>query len=350
MIRSAFILTILSLTLLYGATMAQETAPIGKTVDTVEETVSQDPAADLVVVRVSGNPITEKQVIDIINELARQENLTLDQSRQRYSLFFDRAIETLITHSLMRARMSDAGIVVDEAEINAQVQQTAQRFATPEAFQKALADQGLTEAGLRNSLRDNLRMQKVIEEASKGTVQITDSDVEKFYANNPDTFTVTERAHVAHILFKIPPDATAAQKEEIRKRLESIRVDIEAEIITFADAAAKYSQDESTAAIGGDMGFVTRDNLPKPFANAVFNTRMGAVTPALESQAGYHILKALDLRPAGHVTLEEVRTALKQSLEQDAIQSARQKYVEGLKSNATIEFFMTAEEFARRHN
>ena len=335
MIRLAFIFTILLLTLLSGTAGASETA-------------APESAADLVVVRVSGDPITEKQILDAINELAKQENLTIEQSMQRNSLLFDRAVETLITYSLMKTRVREMNITVDDADVETQMRQTVQRFPSPEAFQKAMTDQGLTEADLRNNIRDNIRIQIVVDEASKNAAQITEDDVEKFYDDNINQFALTERARMAHILLEIPQGATAAQKEEVRKKLESIRIDIEADIITFVDAAAKYSQDAKTAANGGEVGLVTRDDLPKPFADALFRTKPGSVTPALESQSGYHIMKALELRPAEQTTLEEARPAIRQALEQNAIQSARQIFVEELKSKASIEYFMTSEEFDKR--
>ena len=343
MMRSALIFTILLSMFMSGAAGADEAAGAA-------EPAWPDPAADLVVVRVSGDPITEKQILDAINQLARQEDLTLDQSKQRNSLLFDRAVESLITLSLMKARMNETNVVIDDAAVEAQLRQMAQRYPSTEAFQKALADQGQTEAGLRKSITENLRMLKVVDEASKNAAPVTEAEIEKFYAENPDKFALPERARMAHILLRIPQGATAAQKEEIRKKLEGIRVDIEAEIITFADAAAKYSEDANTAANGGDMGLVTRANLPKPFADALFNRKPGSVSPAIESQAGYHIIKALELMPAERAALEEAKQNLRQSLEENAKQSARQKFLEELKSKATIEYFMTAGEFAGRRD
>ena len=350
MMRSAFIFTALLLTLLSGAVGAEEAAPLDNASES-GETASPVPAADLVVVRVSGDPITEKQVIDAIRELVRQENVTLEQSRaQRNAMLFDRAVENLITLSLMKTRMREMNVAVDEAVVDAYLRQTAQGFSSPEAFQKSLEEQGITEGDFRNNIRESVRLQKVIDEASKDAAKITEADVEKFYAENPDRFAAQDRARVAHILLKIPPDATPAQKEEIRKRLESIRVEIEAEIITFAAAAAKYSQDEETAANGGDMGFVVRGNMPKPFADVLFRTKPGTISPALESRSGYHLLKALELKPAGTASLEEVKTNLKQYLERNAAQAARQKFVQELRSKAVIESFMTSDEFIKRHN
>ena len=360
MIRTIFMFMILLPVLSFDSVCAAEIAlpeeEISKT-DAVpdaelesEEIVSPKTASDLVVVRVSGEPITEKQVQDAINEIAwEQETLTIEQARMRNSLFFSGAVENLITLSLLKARMLEMNVTVEEADVDVRLQQLSQRFPTPEVFQESLAAQGMTEDTLRNNQRENLRLQKILDEASKNAASVTDEDVEAFYANNPERFATKDRAHVAHILLKIPPDVTATQKEEIRKKLEAIRVDIEAEIITFAEAALKYSQDESTAENGGDLGIMIRDNMPESFANAIFYIKQRTVSPALESQSGYHILKALELHPAGQSTLEEVKPVLRQLLEQNAKQSAMKNFVEELKGRATIEHFMTAEEFVRRN-
>lgn len=333
-----FIFLVLLFTFAFGATAAEDPA----------QPEERSDAADLVVVRVSGNPITEKQVLDVVNQLARQENLTLEQSQQRYSMFFDRAVENLITLTLMRAQARETNIVVDAAEVDAQIQQMSQRFPNPEAFQKALTDQGATETALRESIMENIRMQKIADAASKDVARITDAELEIFYNDNSDKFTQPERARVAHILMQIPADATVLQKAEIRKKLEGIRIDIEADLITFADAASKYSEDAKTAAKGGEMGFVTRDNVPKSFSDIIFRVKPGTVSPALESQSGYHVLTVLELKPAGIAAFEEAKSAIRQFMEQNAMQTARQKFVEELKSKAAIEYFMTAEEFENR--
>jgi len=349
MIRCVFIVMILLLTLPAGTAAAEEAA-LPDEASAAEDTAAPESAADLVVVRVSGDPITEKQVLDAINELVRQENMSMDQARQRNLLLFDKAVESLITISLLKIRMRETNVTVEEADVDAQLWQMEQRFSSPDIFQKSLANRGMTENDLRNDIRENLRLQKTITEASKDAAPVTDADMEKFYEANPDRFFVQERVRAAHIFLKIPPDADAAQKEEIRKKLEGIRIEIEADMITFKDAAAKYSEDEETASAGGDMGLMLRENMPKSFSDFLFRIKPGTVTPALESRSGYHILTALELRLEGQAGLEEVRPALRQYLEQEAKQTAMQKFAGELRDKAVIEYFMSLEEFVKRHN
>ncbi|MDR1727556.1 MAG: peptidylprolyl isomerase [Acidobacteriota bacterium] len=349
MIRFAAVVTILLSLLTPGAmpaAVAQEPAP-----DPAQAPASGAmPETDLVVARVSGVPITEKQVLDVIAEIARQQgDLPLDRLQQRNALFFNDAIDNLVTLTLLREHAKEQAVVVTDAEVAAQVKQMAGRFASQEEFQKALAAQGMTEADLGRNIRGTISLQKVIDGATKDAPPVTDADVERFYAANPDKFALPERVHAAHILLQIPQGATPAQKAELQKELERIRFDIEAEAVTFADAAAKHSQDKATAAKGGDMGLLSRPNLPKPFADALFNAKPGTLSPVLESQAGYHIVKALEVKPAGTATLEESKPAIRQLLEQEAKQTARRRFVAALKDKAKVEAFMDAEEFAKRH-
>jgi len=361
MIRFAFVAMISFLLLLpgaaaepdkTGAAAAAEAAPAsteGSAAET-EPAPEPEPETDLVVARVSGVLITEKQVLEAIDEIARQRgNMPLERLQQRNSLFFNDAIDSLVTLSLLKAQVAEQGVAASDAEIDAQVKQMAGRFASPEEFQKALEAQGMTEADLRKNIQGAVALQKVIDGATKGLPPATDAEVEKFYAAHPDKFALPERARVAHILLEIPQGATASQKAELQKKLEAIRFEIEAETVTFADAAAKYSQDEKTAAKGGDMGVIARARLPKPFADALFSTRPGTVSPVLESQSGYHIVKALEIKPAGQATLEEAKPAILQLLGQEAKQTARNRFVAALKDKAVIETFMDAEEFAKRH-
>jgi parvulin-like peptidyl-prolyl isomerase len=207
----------------------------------------------------------------------------------------------------------------------------------------------MTEADLRGNIKETIAMQKVIDNMTGSVPPVTEAAVEKFYTDNPGKFAVPERVRAAHILLEIPQDATAAQKTELQRKLESIRFEIEAESITFTDAAAKYSQDKKTASSGGNLGIMTRDNMPKSFADALFNAKPGTISPVLESQSGYHILQMRELISAGTAPLEEASATIRQFLEQETKQTALRKSVAELKAKTTIETFMSAEEFAKRH-
>ena len=313
--------------------------------------VSEPAAAesDLVVARVAGEPITERQVLSAINQVAKQKSVPVDRLQDRNSLLFKDAIDSLAMMVILRGQIREQKITVDPARVDQQVQLLSKQFPSQEEFQKAIASQGLTETQLRKSIEDRLGLQQLMDTATKGVPGCTDEDISKFYDENPDKFEAPEQVRASHILLMVDAKSTPEQKAELKKRLEGIRAEIESSAISFADAAAKYSQDRSNAAKGGDLGFFALGRMVKPFEEAAFATKPGTMSPVVETQFGFHVIQVAELKPAGTQPLEEAKTSIRQYLDQSARQKAFQKYYDELKTKATIETFMTAEEFAKRH-
>jgi peptidyl-prolyl cis-trans isomerase C len=345
MIQRTYIsLVLLSAVLCFTASAQQSTPEASSQVQ-----AAQDDESDLVVARVSGQPLTEKQVVSAIDQLASQQRLSLEQLQQRNDLLFKDAVENLIRIALLKNQARVQNVKVEKDKVDQQLQQISQRFPSKEDFQKALTSQGVTEIELRKNIEDSMSMQQLIDQAVKDVPETTDAEIEKFYNDNPDKFPTPEQVHAAHILLRVDPKSTPEQKAEIKKKMEAILSDIESDTIAFADAAAKYSQDPSNAAKGGDLGFFSRGRMVKPFEEAAFATKPGSLSPIIETQFGYHIIQVIESKPAGKASLEEAKPVIKQYLDQLARRKAAQKYMDELRAQATIETFMTQEEFVKRH-
>ncbi|MDI9612300.1 MAG: peptidylprolyl isomerase [Acidobacteriota bacterium] len=328
-----FALTLLALCLAAAAAHPQTTAP----------------DAGLVVVRVEGEPVTEGQLLEVIEDLARQQELTLEQRRQRHSLLFDDAIDSVVTITLLKREARDGKVTVEPSKVDEAMLELGKRYPSPEDFAAALEKQGVTKAELRANIEQSLAVQQVLEEVIRGASEATPAEIEKFYDDNPDKFALPERVHAAHILVRVGAGDTPEQQGAARKKLEALRAEIESGAVSFAAAAAEHSEDTVTAARGGDMGVFTRGQMPKPFEDAAFATLPGTVSAVVETPVGYHLIRTIERRPAGQASLEEARPAIKKHLDRAAQQEAARAFLAGLKAEARIESFMTREEFARRH-
>jgi peptidyl-prolyl cis-trans isomerase C len=314
-----------------------------------EQPAADTAASDLVVARVAGEPITEKQVLSAINTLAKQKVLPPDKQKERISIFFKDAVDNLVTVAILKGQVKEQNITADPAKVDQQIQQFSKQFPSQADFQKIMASQGVTEADLRKSVEERLTVQQVLDQATKDVPGATDEEISKFYEVNPTKFNAPEQLHASHILLRLDPKSTPEQKDEVKKKIEGIRADIESKAITFAEAAEKYSEDPSNAKKGGDLGFFSRGQMVKPFEEAAFATKPGTLSPVVETQFGYHIIQVAELKPAGKVSLEEAKPAIKQYLDQSAKQRAAQKYMSELRAKASVETFMTLEEFSKRH-
>ncbi len=127
------------------------------------------------------------------------------------------------------------------------------------------------------------------------------------YEQNKFAYLVPEQAHIKQILLKVDPDADAAKKTEIKQRIENVRKDIVENKKDFSELAKAVSEDVSTRAKGGDLGYVERLSLPGGFADALFALKPGEVTAPVETPMGWFIGTVVDKKASEQKPLESVK-------------------------------------------
>src|SRR6266571_1661185 len=108
---------------------------------------------------------------------------------------------------------------------------------------------------------------------------------------------------IAHILVRVPEQASPEQLEARRARAEEALKRLK-DGADFAQLAAAYS-DAPDALQGGVMGWRSQERLPELFAEALAKLKAGDVSKVLRSPAGFHVLKLVELRGAGAPLLVE---------------------------------------------
>lgn len=132
-------------------------------------------------------------------------------------------------------------------------------------------------------------------------------------------FTEPARRHVRHILIQLPDDASKKQVEKAKEKLESIRKRIVSGDATFAAMAKRYSDDAGSASKGGDLGFVRRGDMVKPFEKAAFSLKEDAVSQPVRTQFGWHLIEVTQIQPKKVKPFDEVRDQLRRQMAQDEL-------------------------------
>ncbi len=115
-----------------------------------------------------------------------------------------------------------------------------------------------------------------------------------------------------HILVKLEePRGNVADTIPAEKPLDKI-TRIREEIVggaSFDSLARKYSDDPSSGAKGGDLGFFERRQMVKPFDEAVFDLEIGELSDIVKSRFGYHIIQLVEVMeyPTYEEELEKIR-------------------------------------------
>ena len=141
-------------------------------------------------------------------------------------------------------------------------------------------------------------------------IAISDDEIEAYYADNRERWLQDEQRRASHILVLAGDDADAA-----RARAEEALARVQAGE-PFAAVAAEVSEDTGTAEQGGDLGALTRSQLPEELAGIVFSMAQGDVEGPIESSFGYHVVKLDEVLERGPLPLDQVRPEILAELRQ----------------------------------
>jgi len=97
---------------------------------------------------------------------------------------------------------------------------------------------------------------------------------------------------------------------------------------SFSIVAAEKSQDEQTAALGGETGWIMETQLLAPILKTVQSLKIGEVAGPVAVPKGYVVLQLLGKRPAPKPTLEQAKPQLSETIRQQEWE----KYVVSLRT------------------
>lgn len=142
----------------------------------------------------------------------------------------------------------------------------------------------------------------------RSRVEITEQQLREYYEQVSGRFLRDESRRARHILIPFGEDEAAAEEQaaELAARVRAGE--------PFADLARQYSADTGTAEQGGDLGSLTRTQMPEALGDAVFSMQEGEIAGPVESDFGYHIVRLDEVQPGGPAPLEEVRAEVENEL------------------------------------
>jgi peptidyl-prolyl cis-trans isomerase D len=145
------------------------------------------------------------------------------------------------------------------------------------------------------------------------TIQVPEAELQRQYQSNLDKFRVGERAQARHIL--LMTDEKKNNDAEMKAKAEDVLKQLRAGA-DFGEMAKKYSQDPGSGSKGGDLGWVTRGQMVKPFEDAVFSQKPGVIGDLVKTQYGYHIVQVTERENAHVRPFEEVKPEIERAIKQ----------------------------------
>ena len=109
-----------------------------------------------------------------------------------------------------------------------------------------------------------------------------------------------KKYRVSHIIFK---ENDVLASEDIINKIKEIKKSISSNLITFEDAAKKYSEDASSIK-GGDLGWLTAKEIIPELKNIVLNQAPGELSEPVKSSLGWHLISVREIA-SGQVQLDK---------------------------------------------
>ncbi|MDR1311784.1 MAG: peptidylprolyl isomerase [Burkholderiaceae bacterium] len=253
---------------------------------------------DSIVVVVNNDVITKRELDDRINVVKgnlRRRNINLPPQKELEA----QVLNHMILENIQIQMAKDRGIRVDDQHLDRTVAAIAEQNRTPlDAFIRQLEKEGVALASFREKIRNDIMIQRLREREVLNKVEISDSEIDHVLGTDATfkTSALPIEIRLAHILIRIPENASPEQIAQRRQRAETVLQTVRAGK-DFQQSATVYS-DSDDGLNGGDMGWRSMDRLPSLFAEAVANLKRGDVSAIVKSANGFHILKVLDRKDA----------------------------------------------------
>ena len=125
-------------------------------------------------------------------------------------------------------------------------------------------------------------------DAADDETEVSDDDLAAYYQENAADYEHPDQVKLEYVYF--PKVASAEDSLEIKKEIGRLRQEIEAGE-DFAELAGVVSDDEGSAARGGDLGFFGRGQMVAPFEEAAFALAPGELSEPVQTRYGWHLIK-----------------------------------------------------------
>ena len=138
--------------------------------------------------------------------------------------------------------------------------------------------------------RDEMRREKLLADLSAKVPDPAQQEIQAFYGQHQGDFRSEEEVRVRQIL--VHDEALA---KEILDKLKAG--------VSFADLSNEHSR-APNAKRGGEIGFVSRGELPKMFEEEIFRLQPGQISEVIRTDTSFHIFKVDERRAAGTLDLQ----------------------------------------------
>ena len=271
--------------------------------------------------------------------LSEAQQITDPKERERrIAKLTSQVLDEMVNEELIVQAAEAAKVEIESSEVQSAIDEIKQQNNLDDAgLSAALAAQGLTIAGYKQEMRRQLLRLRAMNTLVAPKVQITDEDVRARYDQMARRTEQVQAVKLAHMLFKLPEHATEQQLAEAKEKASKAVARVKAGE-DFAKVAATESDDDSTKATGGELGWFQRGSMANPeWEPIVFAMGKGDVRGPVTGPQGFHVFMVTEVKRSDLKPFPEMKEQLQRELRRREMDKQTQTWVEELRKKAYID-------------
>jgi peptidyl-prolyl cis-trans isomerase SurA len=248
----------------------------------------QDPGVRKATAIVNGDVITGSDVDHRMALIIASNQIQLPA--EEIERFRAQVLRNLIDEAIQIQAAQQQELAIEDREVNQYYDRFAANFRqTPQAFSAFLRSIGSSERSMKRQIRGELAWQRLQRRNVEIFVTVGDDEVRAVMARLEAQRGTTEY-HVAEIYLSATPETAAEVQANVLRIAQQIRAGA-----SFAAYARQYSE-ATTAAVGGDLGWVQLGQLPPELDAVLTQMPVGGVSDPIANSGGYSIVALVDTR------------------------------------------------------
>ena len=332
----------------------EEAMPAGSVSEAVRDAQAKAQAGETPVWKIAPvGPPDGPDVVDRVIAVVNNDAITLNELQEGLAYYLSeskqavkpeqeaelqqRLLNRLIESRLQLQEASREQLTVDETEVNEQLADVMKRFEakTEGEFERLIKAQGLTLAGVKKRLRDQVMIQKVIQRKVQFRISVTEPEIEKYLLENREKLETGLSYHARHILITPAPPGDEAGWQAARAQAEEVWTKVR-EGEDFGELAKRYSQDP-TAKEGGDLGALKQGELAANLEGQILRLRPGEASAPYRSPLGWHIFKLEWKESLSGEALEQAKRQIRDILFRQKYAARSAAWLDEIKKRAIID-------------
>src|SRR5688500_15309339 len=236
---------------------------------------------------------------------------------KQYDAVKQQVMQFLVSAKWIEGEAKERGVSATPAEVERQFEETKdQSFPNEKAYQRFLKTSGQTEEDLQFRVRLDVLSNKIRQQVTESSQNVSDSEIEEYYNENEQQFSQPERRDLEIVLAKKQADAA-----EAKQRVEGGE--------RWAAVAKDLSDDPASKEQGGKLLGVTKGQQDPKLDAAVFAAVEKKVAGPIKTDAGYYVFRVSKVTKASKQSIEQS----KQGIQQLLVSQKQQKELDSFSKN-----------------